>query len=404
MKKPKPNLKINLNKYLLHSSVFAIFTEALKYRFIIDLKLFYLILFINFFLLFKYKKFTLNHFFLSFFAFLFIHGCLTYLWIGIPPNFMLSQILGIALASSYFYNVLKLFTKEDVFILYAKYALFLALIGFPGYFFGFNLNVNYDPRFSSLLTEPAHYAIVVLPACYFYFKRKQYVSFFVIFLSLILSESSIGYIGCALMFILPYINLQRVKYALGVIPFVLVIFYFVYSNNEKVKTRFDDTFESLKVLETGKFDVRTNISTYALLSNLYIAKENFIEHPLGSGIGSHYYMYHNSYKKKMRTPKYLYTLELDDINSKDATSLFIRLISEFGIIGILATFYMIILIVRTFKDKSQIVEQSIGIYILLKLFRDGHYFPPELFFFLLIFYFSYTKSFFFKNEGNLSHN
>src|SRR5690606_13882672 len=148
----------------------------------------------------------------------------------------------------------------------------------------------------------------------------------------------------------------------------------------------------------------TNISTYALLSNFYIAKENFIEHPFGSGIGSHYYMYHSEYKKLMRTPEYIKTLKLDDINSKDAASLFIRLLSEFGIIGILATLFLLYLVVKCFRDKTQIVEQSIGIYILLKLFRDGHYFPPELFFFVLIFYFSYTKSFLFKNEGNLSYN
>lgn len=396
-------MKINLNKYLLHSSVFAIFTEAFKYRFIIDLKLFYFILFINLILLFKYKKVTINSFLITLLAFLFFHSSIAYLWIGIPPNFMLSQILGIAISCTYFYNVLKLFTKEEVYDIYTKYSLFTAIIGFPAFFLGINLNVNPDPRFSSFLTEPAHYALLVLPACYYFFKRKQYTSFFTIFLSLILTESSIAYIGCALIFILPNINLKRIKYAVGVIPFVIAVFYWVYSNNEKVKMRFDDTYNSLKVLDTGKFDETTNISTYALLSNFYIAKENFIEHPLGSGIGSHYYMYHDRYKKLMRTPNYLYRLELDDINSKDAASLFVRLLSEFGIIGLLVTIFVIYLITKSFKDKSLIVEQSIGIYILLKLFRDGHYFPPELFFFLIIFYFSYSKSLLFKNEENLSH-
>lgn len=397
-------MKIDLNKYLIHSSVFAVFTEAFKYRFIIDLKLFYFILFINLILLFKYKKVTLNSFLITFFTFLFIHGSIAYLWVGIPPNFMLSQILGIAVSSTYFYNVLKLFTKEEIYELYAKYSLFTAVIGFPGFFLGLNLNVNGDPRFCSFLTEPAHYAIVVLPACYYFLKLKKYIPFLIIFTSLVLTESSIAYIGCALMFILPNINLARIKYAIAIVPFVLAIFYWVYTNNEKVKMRFDDTYSSLKVLETGKFESRTNISTYALLSNFYIAKENFIEHPFGSGIGSHYYMYHSEYKKLMRTPEYIKTLKLDDINSKDAASLFIRLLSEFGIIGILATLFLLYLVVKCFRDKTQIVEQSIGIYILLKLFRDGHYFPPELFFFVLIFYFSYTKSFLFKNEGNLSYN
>lgn len=165
-------MKIDLNKYLIHSSVFAVFTEAFKYRFIIDLKLFYFILFINLILLFKYKKVTLNSFLITFFTSLFIHGSIAYLWVGIPPNFMLSQILGIAVSCTYFYNVLKHFTKEEIYKLYAKYSLFAAIIGFPGYFLGVNLNVNTDPRFSSFLTEPAHYAIVVLPACYYFLKNK----------------------------------------------------------------------------------------------------------------------------------------------------------------------------------------------------------------------------------------
>ena len=120
-------MKINLNKYLIHSSVFAIFTEAFKYRLIIDLKLFYLILLINFILLLKYKKVTLNQFLISFLSFIFIHSSISYLIIGIPPNFMLSQILGISLSCTYFFNVLKLFTKEEIYELYSKYSLFSAI-------------------------------------------------------------------------------------------------------------------------------------------------------------------------------------------------------------------------------------------------------------------------------------
>lgn len=175
-------MKINLNKYLIHSSVFVIFTEAFKYRLIIDLKLFYLILLINFFLLLKYKKVTLNRFLITFLSFIFIHSSICYLLIGIPPNFMLSQILGISLSSTYFFNILKLFTKQEIYELYLKYSLFTAIIGFPGYFLGVNLNVNADPRFCSYLTEPAHYAIVVLPACYYFLKENSiYISLLFLF-------------------------------------------------------------------------------------------------------------------------------------------------------------------------------------------------------------------------------
>lgn len=397
-------MKLNLNKYLLYSSVFAIFTEAFFFRFIIDLKLFYFILFINYTLLFIYKKVTINKFLIELFGFIFIYSGIAYIVIGIPPNYMFSQILGIAVSSVYFYNVLKLFSKEEIYETYAKLSLYTAIIGFPMFFLGINFNVNNDFRFYSYLLEPAHYAIIVLPACYYFLKKKKYFSFSVIFLTLILSESSIAYIGCALMFILPNITLKRIQYSLGVIPFVIGVFYIVYSNNEMVKTRFDDTYNSLKALNTGKFEYQTNVSTYALLSNLYVAKKNFIEHPLGSGIGSHYYMYQTHYRNMMRPPSYLITLKLDDINSQDAASLFFRLFSEFGILGILGTLFVLYFVFKSFQNKQLIIEQSISIYLLLKLFRDGHYFPPELYFFLLIFYLSFTKHILFKNEKNLSYS
>jgi hypothetical protein len=389
-------LKINLKKYLLYSSVFAVFSEAFFFRFIIDLKLFYLIILVNYFLLFKIKAVSINKLFITIIGFIFLHAIIFYTYIGIPLYFMLSQIIGITITCVYFYNLIKLYTKEELINLYNRLSVIIAIIGYPLYFLRINLNVNPDFRFSSLLTEPAHYAIVVIPACYYFLKTKQYKYFSIIFLSLILTESSIAYLGCALMFTLPYFRFSRLKYAFGIVPFVFMILYFVYNNNEKVKMRFDDTYESLKVINTGKFNERTNLSTYALLSNFYIAKSNFIEHPLGTGIGSHYFMYTNKYDKFMRAPSYIKTLKLDKINSKDAASLFIRLFSEFGIFGILIVFFFLYFVLKSFQDNNLIFEQGVGIYFLLKLFRDGHYFPPEFFFFIILFYFSYIN--YFKNK------
>lgn len=389
-------MKINLKKYLLYSSVFAVFSEALFIRFIIDLKLFYLIVLVNYFILFKINAVSLNKYILFGISFVFLHAVFFYGLIGIPPNFMLSQIIGITITSTFFYNLLKLYKKEEIINLYTRFSLIVAIVGYPLYFLGINLNVNKDLRFSSLLTEPAHYAIVVIPACYYLLKTKKYYSFLIIFISLILSESSIAYAGCALMFTLPYLTVNRLKYAFAIIPFVALTLYSVYNSNEKVKMRFDDTYESLKVIHTGKFHEKTNLSTYALLSNLYIAKSNFIEHPFGSGIGSHYYMYTEKYYKYMRAPSFIKTLKLDKINSKDAASLFIRLFSEFGIFGIITVGFVLFYIIKSFQNDSLIFEQGVGIYFLLKLFRDGHYFPPEFFFFTILFYFSYIK--YFKNE------
>ena len=385
-------MKINLNKYLLYSSVFAIYTEAFFFNYVIDWKLLYLIIFVNFILLLKYKKITFNKYFIGLLAFFFIHGFICYTIITIPYNFMLSQILGIAIVSTYFYNFIRINDLNAVIKTYTNITLFIAIIGFPLYFFGVNFNEYSDPRFYSILKEPAHYVILVLPACYYYFKTKKYISFFILFITLILSNSSLGYIGCGLIFLLPNLNRNRLAYFAATVPFVIISFVYTYNNFEFFKMRVDDTVENLKVINTGKFKEDTNLSSYVMLANMYIMKENVKEHPLGSGIGSHHYMHTEKYLKKMRPPQYLRSQNRHTDNSFDANSLFNRMFSEFGIIGLVIIIISFFFFYKSFTSSDYIFSQGLVIYFILKLFRDGHYFPPELFFFIWIFYFSFIKS------------
>ncbi|CAM3561197.1 O-antigen ligase family protein [Flavobacterium gelidilacus] len=387
-------MKINLKKYLLYSSVFAIFTEAFYFNLIIDWKLFYLILLVNYLLIFTYYEkiiFTKN--FIYFILFVFIHGLFCYTIIGIPFNYMLSQIIGITIIGIYYYNFIQLYKVEEIIAVYLKMALVISIIAYPMYFLGINFNANNDPRLSGILKEPAHYAIVIIPACYYFFKTKKYLSFFIVFGTLILSNSSLGYIGCGLLFLLPNLNRKRLSYLVIVMPFILISFIYIYNNYTFFKMRVDDTYENLKVINTGKFKEETNLSSYVMLANVYIMKENVKDHPFGSGIGSHHYMHTENYIKELRPPKYLVKQNIHTNNSFDANSLAIRMLSEFGVFGLLAILIAIIAGVLVFSSKELIFLQGLFIYICLKLFRDGHYFPPEFFFFLCIFYISYLNHF-----------
>lgn len=386
-------MKINLNKYLLYSSVFAIFTEAFFFNYIIDWKLLYLIIFANFILLFKYKKITFNKYFVALLAFFLIHGLVSFTIIKIPYNFMISQILGIAVVGTYYYNFVKLYKPIEIIDVYCKMAFWVAVIGYPLYVFDIHIGNVGEDRFYSFFKEPAHYAIVVLPACYYYFKEKNYLRFLVIFSTLILSSSSLGYVGCGLLFLLPNLTLKRLGYFAIVTPFIVLSFIYVYSNFEFFKMRVEETYSSLNVINTGKFDEYTNLSTYVLISNVYVAKKNIIDHPLGSGIGSHHYMHTQNYLKEMRPPAYLVSQNKQTDNSFDANSLFTRICSEFGLIGFLGIVICLLYVSKSYNHKELYFAQGIVIYFLLKLFRDGTYFPPEFFFFIWLFYFSY-KDFF----------
>ena len=384
-------MKISIKQYLLYSSIFAIFTEAFFFNFIIDWKLQYLILLINYILLFKVTKFTFEKNFVSILLFLIIHGIITYTIIWIPPNFMISQILGIAVVGFYYYNFVKLYKPIELITLYSKMAFWTAIIGYFLYFFEIRIGNIGDPRFYSYFKEPAHYCIVVLPACYFYLKTKKYFRFLVIFSTLILSTSSLGYVGCGLMFLLPNLTFKRIGYFLAITPVLAATFYYVYTEYPFFEMRVSETAENLKVINSGKFKNYTNLSTYILIANIYIAKNNIIEHPLGSGIGSHHFMYLNHYLKLMRPPEYLIIQGKQTDNSFDANSLFTRMSSEFGLFGIVFIIFLLTFATKTFQSDDLFFEQGVVIYFLLKLFRDGTYFPPELFFFAWVFYFSYKE-------------
>lgn len=385
-------MKINLKQYLLVTSVFAIFTEGLFFNFIIDWKLLYLIIFVNYVVLIKfYKTIKINIYFKYLIVILFLHAVVCYTIIGIPPNYMLSQILGMSIVGVYFYNFVSLYKTKEIIDVYLSIALVVAIIAYPLYFLNFHPFAHHDNenRLMSIFKEPAHYAVVALPACYFYLKNRSYFRFLIIFGTLILTNSTLGYVGSALMFIIPNMTLKRIGYFFATIPLIIGTFYYVYTEFPFLKLRVDDTYETLNSVNTGKFKEYTNLTTYSILSNVFIAKENFIDHPLGSGIGSHFYMYNNAYKQQMRPPDYLKAQNLQESNSTDANSLFVRLVSELGVFGLILITFLMYLAVKSFtlKDNKLYFSQGVFIYLLLKLFRDGHYFTPELYFFIWLLYF-----------------
>ncbi|RKS26395.1 O-antigen ligase-like membrane protein [Flavobacterium endophyticum] len=387
-------MKVSIKKYLLYSSVFAIFTEAFFFNFIIDWKLLYLIIIVNYFLIIRIQKtIRFNKYFIFIILGLLIHGLITNIIIGVPINYMFSQLIGITIIATYYYNFTTLYDRNEIIEVYTKLSLIVAAIGYPMWLL--NINVNDGIRLQSIFKEPAHYVIVVLPACYYFLKTKRYWPFLIILGTIILSSSSIGYFGIGLMFILPNITFKRIKYLFIITPILVGAFVYVYSNYEFFKLRADDTYKSLNAFNTGKFEEYTNLSTYAILSNAFVAKENVSDHPLGSGIGSHYYMHTQQYIKDLRIPPYIIINDSKEINAKDACSLFLRMCSDLGIIGFLFIVVVLVYVSKAYRNNKLIFAQAVVIYLLLKLFRDGHYFPPEMYFFIWLLYFElkdYGKS------------
>lgn len=381
-------MKITLEKYLIYSSTFIIFSEGLFFNYIIDWKLMYLIILINYILLLSHHPLKINIAFKYLILFVIFHAVLCYSIILIPPNYFISQVLGVTITSLYFYNILSIVPISEVKKAYLKLSFYVAILGYIFYFIGYNPFAYFqnEKRLMSIFKEPAHYVVVIFPACYYFLKQHNFTKFLLIFITILLSASSLGYIGIGIMFLFYFIKGKRIIYFLSFIPVLVLAFILTYENVPFFKLRVDDSITNLNVINNGKFDPHTNMSSYVLLSNIYIAKQNIIEHPLGSGIGSHHHMYTKHYYKNMRPPEYLKTLGHDKDNSFDANSLITRISSEFGILGFLFLIFIIYYFQSGLRSEEYLLH-GIFIYILLKLFRDGTYFPPELFFFVWLFYF-----------------
>ncbi len=380
-----------LDKYIISSSVFALFTEAFKFHYIVDWKLFYVIIISNFLLLSINKKVTISKNIIIVFLFLIVHGLILFLWFKNPLKSLFAQLIGITVSSVFYYNLFKNYGVSRLFGKYKKIAFFIALLAIPMFFLKIN-NFTID-RLNGILTEPAHYATIMLPAVYVFLKEKQYYKFLLVLLTILLSKSSVGYIGLILIFVIPLFKRKNfLKYS--VIVFVILgvgAYYLSTKWNEPITEnesnvfvrRIKETKKSMQSVFTGAFKEYTNLSTYALLSNTFITREIITHKPLGTGLGSYLYEY-DKYYGLMKPPPYLITLKQSKINRTDANSLFLRGLSDFGVFWIFIMIFFIKKSVFLFK-KNTFLRQSTFFYLAVKLLREGHYFPPEFYFFLFVF-------------------
>ena len=93
----------------------------------------------------------------------------------------------------------------------------------------------------------------------------------------------------------------------------------------------------------------TNNSSFVLYNNLHVAKENLLKYPVfGTGLGSH----ETAFKKFSLTKTLLpYDFEF---NVKDGNSLFIRLCTETGLLGL--GFYIIMMLVSPYLSSNFIYK------------------------------------------------
>ena len=378
-----------MKKYIYYSTIFSICTEAFLYHFIIDIKLFYLIIATSFFLFLFFKSIKLPKALAFVYILLLISGIGSiYLGTNYLPNFI-SQFIGIVFVSLYFYNFFSFFRNDFLKIIndYVYLCFILVVIGIPIYCF--ILLSGRLEGFHSILNEPAHYATFVLPAFFFSFKNTYFPRYIYksILFSILISGSSLAILGLGFSILISpkVIKIKRIVLSASIILFLLVSLFLFYGNfNQRVT----DTANGIQTKDLSGI----NLSSYAFVSNIFIAQKSLENNILlGSGLGSH----------ELTHQKYLPDIsgveEFEDytnLNSKDANSLLLRILSDLGLLGFLL---ILIFIFKNYykgeNDNLIFLSRSILIYFFCKLVREGHYFSPEMYFFVFSYVFLCKNNF-----------
>ena len=250
-------------------------------------------------------------------------------------------------------------------------------------------------RVNSILSEPTYLATALAPATYvsinnfiskqnYIFSRYQSV---IIVIITMLTTSSIGYLGI-LISVLLCTQTIRIRYIFFGTIISVITFNLAYNNVKDFKSRVDAA-NGLWI--DGDYGItNTNNSSFVLFNNLHIAKENMKNYPVfGTGLGSH----ETAFKRFTLTKTLLpYDFEF---NVKDGNSLFIRLCTETGLLGL---GFVLLVIARGFiykvdnqneqMLKHKIISQSLFVLLVLVLIRQGNYMLNGLPLLFLLYYYN----------------
>jgi hypothetical protein len=349
------------------------------------------------------------------FLILLIVGLVNILFDNNTIQLFLKVFTGMSLSYFFYYYVLVQFefNIEQLFKWYLKGAYICSIIGFIQLFF-YLINYRMGWRFwgffnkhgesfggltgfriNSIFCEPAHLAGILSAAFFISLynltkKEGVYINKFksiVIVSVYILSFSSLGQAGILIAIVLLFFSYGIIKYLIVVVPIILIAFNFIYDNVPEFRQRYDSAIE---LVQGEKFILgKTHGSSFILYNNYVVATENFKTNFLfGTGIGSHAFAFKiHSLSKDIKQKGF-------DSNSADANSMFLRLLSETGLFGIIIFIYIIITgyVKRDPKRLTYhwLISNAILLMILLNLFRQGHYFLYGFPFFMFLYYFNGT--------------
>ena len=392
------NSVLSLRRYLTLSTMLGIFSSILNVDIGSTVFLFYLVMLVNLLIIWALTGRLFLPKWLAVLVILLTGSTVLGIAQGTDTLMLgVKQLAAISLSALYFANFFELEDRPvaDIWIQYCKLAYYfavLALIIWP-----FECVFTHEVvRLRGVMSEPAAFCLVTLPACYWYtylrtITRSGGKEVFWMMLALGASRSSLGFLGIALGLLLLFST--RITWKTFVMPVItfglLVVLYFI---SPDVRLRVDDTVTEAMAGDVSESGANSNQSAYALVSNMYVTRRVLEVHPvMGNGLGSHVYS-SERYLRDLPGVNALIQLGWDPgINTHDAASLTLRLLSEMGVVGLIA-FLAFVFHFRVGKaGPRKAISNAILIVFFEKLMRGGGYANPELFFFVLVYVLNYRE-------------
>lgn len=405
---------INLFNYLLISNIFTgafvfnngYFDFYVSYIFMVGFLLVYI---------FFYRKISIKLNFLYILAVVFFLSLINVFQGNNSISALLKVMIGFILNGITYYLLIRLNGDkvDGLFRIYLQIACVVALIGIfqeVSYLVGFKEGYDYRSfiprtvrpyvqfgmlRVISIMQEPAHLGAAMAPALFIsilnIFKGTKYsinkkMSWLII-ACVLLSFSLISYLGIFIVFILIMFNYKSVKLIVIFTLILLILGFTAYKTSPDIRLRIDDTV----ALVSGKKPLeKVNLSTLAVYTNGFVAYRSFRNNPLfGLGLGSHPLSYDRYVSQVIDSTKNIYTM-----NKEDASGLFLRLLSETGLLGVFLFIYFIFRFYVSRKKESYfwIISNAIICLFILNLLRQGNYFYNGFIFFIWLYYFTYKNA------------
>jgi hypothetical protein len=155
------------------------------------------------------------------------------------------------------------------------------------------------------------------------------------------------------------------------------------SSNFRVRVL--DTFLAVSSADISK----SNLSTFALLSNLYVTFQTFLDHPyVGVGIGGYRFQYEHYIGDLSGIPEDFLDLQ---VNMFDASSMFLRSLAELGVFGPLALIAFLAICAQVRGARYLEIRNAILPFLIVRMARYGAYFSLELFFFAAIYLLNFRE-------------